>query len=127
MKCAFTYSNDAELKDFRFVPDKGEDEAELYRLSRLLTVKNPAVIFAEEAKKGVYNDINDENYNNILKRVALISYFCFDNGLDVNPVKLAARLAELIMDPKYIRLTPEAYDYVEKEKARHAKEKEKKD
>lgn len=126
MKCDFIYSDNGELECFRFVPDKGEDEAELYRLSRLLTVKNPAVVFSENAKKGLYNAISDEDYENMLKRVSLVTYFCFDHSMEVNPVKLAARLMELLLDRKYTSLTPEAYHYIEKEKERHAKEKEKK-
>ena len=126
MKCEFIYNDNGELKEFRFVPEKNEDEAELYRLSRLLAVKNPAVVFSENAKKGLYNAISDEDYEDMLKRVSLITYFCFDHSMEVNPVKLAAKLMELLMNKKYTGLTEDAYLYIEKEKERHAKEKEKK-
>ena len=125
MKCDFTFDDYANLKEFRFIPDEeeGEDEAELYRLSRLLKVKNPVGPFTVNAKKGQYNALSDADYDNLLKRLSLITYYCFDHTAEVNPVKLASRLLELILDQKYTSLSEEAYSYIKKEKARHEQEK----
>ena len=74
----------------------------------------------------MYNALSDEDYENLLKRLSLITYYCFDHTAEVNPVKLAARLMELILDQKYTCLTEGAYSFIEKEKVRHEQEKKEK-
>ena len=94
----FDYTFDGDVLSWsQLQPEENEDPDELYRYSRVLLVENPALLFTEKAKKGIFNDQSDEEYAVLLGRFKLISDRVFGKKAKINVFKALDLMMKMVL------------------------------
>ena len=106
MKMKFKFNADGLITDTWFDGLNGSDRVtSVSEAMTKLRVKNPAMVFTEEAKAGVFNELSDEVYNAILRSVECIALLWRYKGdtpankstrIETNVLTLLANAIELL-------------------------------
>lgn len=88
--------DDEKFLDLTIVPGMREDPDILHDYANRLKIKNPAVGFADMARAGLFNEMSDEDYDNALRRMKLVSTF-FNSKSEANVFHVLAEAMKYIL------------------------------
>ena len=97
MLIADVYYDKEDVEDVVLKPIKKEDIDKLYVYSQIINIKNPAIMFSEDAKAGFFNELTDEEYYIALERIKFVSETFFNKVTETNIFQLTADLLKFIM------------------------------
>ncbi len=106
---------DLKYDDEKFVglmicPSEEEDPDLLHSYAQSLNLKNPAITFADIAKAGGMNDMDDDDYTHALNLIKTVSMF-FDNKPESNVFHVLAEAINFILSMR----KPEEEPYSEQD------------
>ena len=95
MHFSFMYDK-SEVSGVVICPDANEDANELNNYSKLLKIKNPALLFTEQTKAGLFDDLSDEDFEILLSRFKFFNKF-FNSKSELNVFQALVRMSEYIL------------------------------
>ncbi len=99
MKYSLDYDlTTGDVNDVIIEPDADEDPDMLNRLSKSLIIQNPASRFNDLVRSGIMNDMSDDDYNEAVRRVRILSDEVFMKAPGQNIFMVNAGLTKLFLN-----------------------------